>query len=154
MSKHTTQHAGFVIERKLAHSPAAVFKAFANPKAKAKWFAGPPEWHQEEQSMDFRVGGKEVTIGGPKGGPAKHFVSTYQDIIPNERIVYTYEMKIGENRISVSLATLEFKPAGSGTLLTMREQGVFLDGYDDPAGREAGSQGLLDALEASLEPVS
>jgi hypothetical protein len=30
------------------------------------------------------------------------------------------------------------------------EQGAFLDGYDDPAGREEGTHALLDKLGAEL----
>ena len=41
-------------------------------------------------------------------------------------------MHIGDTRISVSLATIELKPEGTGTRLTFTEQGAFLDGYDDP----------------------
>lgn len=34
--------------------------------------------------------------------------------------------------------------------MTFTEQGAFLDGYDDPAGREEGTRELLDKLGASL----
>jgi hypothetical protein len=53
---------------------------------------------------------------------------------------------------SVSLATVEFKPAGKGTKLVYTEAGVYLDG-DGPAmagGREEGSRGLFDQLEQEL----
>jgi hypothetical protein len=33
----------------------------------------------------------------------------------------------------------------------MTEQGVFLDGHDDPAAREHGTGNLLDALGRSLD---
>ena len=51
----------------------------------------------------------------------------------------------------MSLATIEFKPAGKGTRLVLTEQGVFLDGYDDAGSREHGTGHLLDALGASLK---
>ncbi len=60
-------------------------------------------------------------------------------------------MHLDARRISVSLATVEFKPAGSGTRLTFTEQGVFLDGYDEPAAREHGTRALLDKLDAYLQ---
>jgi uncharacterized protein YndB with AHSA1/START domain len=71
--------------------------------------------------------------------------------VPDERIVSTYEMHLDETRISVSLATVEFKPEGSGTRLILTEQGAFLDGHDTPAQREHGTGGLLDALGADLQ---
>jgi len=38
-----------------------------------------------------------------------------------------------------------------GTRLVFTEQGAFLDGRDQPAGREQGWHGLLDALGAELQ---
>ena len=75
----------------------------------------------------------------------------YQDIVENQRIIYAYDMHIDDRRISVSLATIELKPEGSGTRLIFTEQGAFLDGYDDPGDRERGTRLLLDALGRSLE---
>ena len=52
--------------------------------------------------------------------------------------------------ISVSLATLELKPAGTGTRPIFTEQDVFLDGYDESGSRERGTRELLDKLDAKL----
>ena len=151
MIERSVTHATFVLERTYDASPARVFNAFADPVAKARWFVGPEEWDQGEVSMDFRVGGREVNNGGPKGGPMSYFEARYQDIVPDQRLVYTYEMQLDGVRISVSLATIELEPVGSGTRLTMTEHGAFLDGHEDPALREEGTRQLLDALGASLE---
>ena len=78
------------------------------------------------------------------------FDAHYHDIVPDERIVYSYTMHVNGNKISVSLATIEFQKAGAGTLLVLTEQGAFLDGYDDAGSREHGTGYLLDALGASL----
>jgi hypothetical protein len=59
-------------------------------------------------------------------------------------------MHLDENRISVSLGTVELKPEGEGTRLTYTEQGAFLDGLDTPEQRQQGTGGLLDALGAEL----
>jgi uncharacterized protein YndB with AHSA1/START domain len=150
MTERSVTHATFVIERTYDASPARVFAAFADPKIKARWFKGPPEWGPEELEMDFRVGGREISRGGPKGGPIHSFEARYQDIVPNERIVFTYDMHLDDKRISVSLSTVELKPAEKGTQLIFTEQGVFLDGYDDSAGREHGTGELLDNLGAEL----
>src|ERR671924_682476 len=96
--------------------------------------------------MDFRVGGREVNSGGLKDGQMHTFDAIYPDIVENERIVYSYAMHIGDARISVSLATIELKPEGSGTRLVFTEQAAFLDGYDDAGSRERGTRDLLDAL--------
>jgi uncharacterized protein YndB with AHSA1/START domain len=151
MTKRSVTHATFVIERTYDASPARVFAAWATPEAKGLWFAGPDEWVKSSHELDFRVGGRERVVGGPPGGPVHSFAARYQDIVPNERIISSYDMHLDDKRISVSLATVEFKPAGAGTLLTYTEQGAFLDGYDNPADREHGTGELLDALGRELQ---
>jgi uncharacterized protein YndB with AHSA1/START domain len=101
--------------------------------------------------MEFRVGGREVNRGGPPGGPVHVFEALYHDIVPNERIITTYEMYMDDVRSSVSIATVELEPAGDGTTLRFTEQGAFLDGSDSLESRERGSRDLLDALGEALE---
>jgi uncharacterized protein YndB with AHSA1/START domain len=151
MTERSTTHATFVIERTYSSPPSRVFRALADRQAKSKWFVGPDEWRVGKFEMDFRVGGREHNSGGRKGGAIHSFNAIYQDIVENQRIIYAYDMRIDDRRISVSLATIELKPEGSGTRLTFTEQGAFLDGYDDPGDRERGTRLLLDALGKSLE---
>ena len=101
--------------------------------------------------MDFRVGGRERLQGRWEGGVVSAFDAVYHDIVPNERIVYTYEMHLDGKKISVSLATMQIKSAGPDrATLKVTEQGAFLDGYDDAGSREKGTGFLLDKLGASL----
>jgi len=79
------------------------------------------------------------------------FDARYQDIVEDERIVYAYDLHLGEQRISVSLATIELAGVGSGTRMTFTEQGAFLDGLEDPAEREHGTNLMVNALGAALE---
>lgn len=152
MSERTTKHDTFVIERKFPQAPERVFNAFANPAAKARWFSGPPDqWTQTLREFNFRIGGRERLIGAWAGGKVSSFDSVYQDIVPNERIIYSYAMQIDGVPISVSLATVEFKRAGKGTRLVITEQGAFLDAFQDGGGREHGTRALLERLAASLE---
>jgi len=151
MTSRTVTHASFTLKRTYPATPARVFDAFATPEAKARWFAGTEAWTERERKFDFRVGGQERLVGAWAGGKVSAFDARYYDIVPGERIVYAYEMHIDGTRISVSLATVEFKPSGSGgTQLVVTEQGAFLDGYDDAGSREAGTASLLDRLGASL----
>lgn len=151
MSGRKTAHTTFTIERVYAATPARVFRAWSDPAAKAQWFVGPKDWTQGRREMDFRIGGREHLSGGPRGGNPHVFDAIYYDIVPNERIIYGYDMHLGETRISVSLATVELKPEGKSTRLRFTEQAIFLDDFDDNGGREQGSKGLLDQLGAALE---
>jgi uncharacterized protein YndB with AHSA1/START domain len=153
-SPRSVVHAMFCIERTYPASPAQVFKALTDPTAKAKWFTGGDGYTLLAREMDVRPGGREHVKGRKDSGVVSTFDAVYFDVIPNERIVYAYEMHLDDRKISISLATLEVKPAGTGTRLVMTEQGAFLDGYDDAGSRERGSNFLLDALGNSLNPQS
>src|SRR5579872_4024281 len=129
----SVKHATFTIERTYAAAPARVFAALSTKEAKGKWFSGPSEWTRGKWDLDFRVGGREVSAGGPPGGPEHIFVAHYLEIVENARIIYAYDMFVGETKLSVSLATFELAPVGTGTRLKLTEHGAFLDGHEDPA---------------------
>jgi uncharacterized protein YndB with AHSA1/START domain len=103
-----------------------------------------------EREMDVRPGGHERVMGRWASGVVTTFDAVYFDVVPNRRLVYCYELRKDERKISVSLATIELAPAGAGTRLRITEQGAFLDGYDDAGAREHGTGLLLDRLGASL----
>lgn len=85
------------------------------------------------------------------GGPETTFDAVYHDIVPEQRIIYSYAMFMDARKLSVSLATIQLQAAaGGGTHLKVSEQGAFLDGFEDAGSREQGTASLLDALGASL----
>jgi uncharacterized protein YndB with AHSA1/START domain len=150
MTQSTVAHDTFVIERTYDIPIAQVFRAWADPVLKARWFAGSAEALGTAYALDFRVGGREINRGGPPGGPVYTYESKFHDIVPEQRIVYTYEMTADENRLSVSVATVQFHNDDASTQLVLTEQGVFLDGQDTVAQREEGTRSLLDSLAAIL----
>lgn len=147
-------HDSFTLTRVYRHPPARVFAAFATEEGKRRWFSSPRadwEWELLDRHFDFRVGGTEVLEARFPGGKHSRFDATFHDIVPDRRIVYAYRMQLGGVPISVSLATIELAAEGSGTRLTVTEQGVFLDGYEDAGSREHGTGMLLDWVGASLD---
>ncbi len=150
MTLSTLAHDTFVIERTYDIPIAQVFQAWSDPELKARWFAGSADALGSSYELDFRIGGHELNRGGPAGGPVYTYDSEYRDIVPEQRIVYTYEMFADEIRLSVSLATVQFREQGATTQLIVTEQGVFLDGHDTSAQREDGTRGLLDSLTRFL----
>jgi uncharacterized protein YndB with AHSA1/START domain len=144
-------HGAFHLERTYDATAEQVYRALSDEAAKTHWFYGPKGWRPIERFMDFRVGGRERAKGRFEGGVTTTFDAIYHDIVPQERIVYTYEMHIDDRKISVSLATLQIKKEGERrTKLLVDEQGALLDGYDDAGSRERGTGDLLDKLGASL----
>jgi uncharacterized protein YndB with AHSA1/START domain len=150
MTARSSVHDTFRIERHFDAAPARVFQAFADPKAKAKWFGGPEEMKRPDGEFDFREGGRESMGSVFADGTKVGFTANYTDIVPDERIVYTYEMSMNEQRISVSVATIEIRAARGGSDFVLVEQGVYLDGLDNPEQRRKGTEELMDALAKSL----
>lgn len=135
----SVEHGTFTLERIYPAPPARVFAAWAEPEAKAQWFGG------QDFSLDFRVGGTETNAGGPY-----RYEATYRDIVEDERIAYTTDMRKDDRLMSISLATIEFAAEGDGTRLTLTEHGAFLDGLETAAQREHGTGELLDKLGEAL----
>jgi uncharacterized protein YndB with AHSA1/START domain len=135
MSGRSVEHATFLVERTYKMSPERTFAAWADPDAKARWFVD-ADAHLE---LDFRVGGRERSRGTAPDGNAYSYEALYQDFVPAERIVYTYDMHLQETRISVSLATVEFRPEGdNGTRLVFTEQGASLTATSSRPGAPGG----------------
>jgi uncharacterized protein YndB with AHSA1/START domain len=148
MTARSVEHATFVVEREYAVSPERAFAAWADPEAKARWYVDP----DAQLELDFRVGGRERSQGAAPDGRAYTYEALFQDIVPAQRIVYSYDMHVEGTRISVSLATVEFTPVGdNGTRLVFTEQGVYLDGHETPASRAEGMGSLLDRLGKELQ---
>ena len=148
-----TAHGTFTIEREYPFPIARVFAAWADPQAKAKWFAGPKDWKQKHRDQEFRVGGAEHLSGVWPNGKTTHFDGRYYDIVPNERIIFAYSLTAGEVRTSAALTTVELAADGGGTRLLLTEQVAFLDGVDGTASRRSGWGGLLDRLGDAIRKV-
>ena len=147
MSERSIEQATFVVERVYDASPDRTFAAWSDPQAKARWYNG----SEGDYELDFRVGGWERHRGMLPDGREYAYRALFWDIVPGQRIVYTYDMLLDGIRISVSVATAEFKPERDGTRLVFTEQGAFLDGHEIPARREQGMGSLLDSLGQWLQ---
>ena len=90
MTKRSQTHATFVLERTYPVPVERVWEAFADPEIKRQWF-GSADFTEQDRREDFRVGGVAIHDGRrPKSGPLSQFRATYTDIVPHERIVYTF----------------------------------------------------------------
>jgi uncharacterized protein YndB with AHSA1/START domain len=156
MTDRSVIHNTFSIERTYPAAPSSVFAAFASAEAKGVWGdtgdLEPAEGEAGIKEFDFRPGGRE-RFGIRYDGRTLRYDALYYDIVPDQRIVYSYEMYADDARISVSVATIEFAKSGDGTALTWTEQGAYLDGIDGeqaPALREGGTAEMLDGLTGYL----
>jgi uncharacterized protein YndB with AHSA1/START domain len=153
MTERSVSHGTFVIERRYPAHPAKVFDAWTDAAVKEVWMDD-PDYKSDGSGyeLDFRVGGHERFGGIDPDGKPYSYDAQYYDIVPGHRIVYGYEMFAADDRMSVSLATVEIAPDQDGTKLTYTEQYAFLDGIDKPEHREEGTAWMLDNLTKYLAP--
>ena len=149
MTERSARHATFALERTFDASPARVFAAWEDVDARTRW-AVPAGDEIVFAESDFRVGGRDVIRCGPAGDLSFLIETSYHDIVPGERIVLTENVDSGAARLSVSLRTVVFEPAGPNTHLTLAEQIVALDGSDILDGSEAGWAEVLENLAREL----
>lgn len=156
MTERPVIHDTFEIERTFPAAVSRVFAAFASKEAKDAWGdtgdLSEPGPDSGDSEFDFRVGGHE-RFGMGYQGTSYRYDACYYDIVPDQRIIYSYEMYANDARISVSVATIEFAATAEGTALTWTEQGAYLDGFDGdeaPRLRQGGTEEMLEGLAKYL----
>lgn len=134
-------HASFTLERTYPAAPARVFAAWADPGLKRAWFVG----EEGEHELDFRVGGVERNANTLDGKEVT-FVSRYEEIVPEVRIVFTSVLAVDGAAATVSVSTVELATDGAGCRLTLTQSSAYLDGRERPEWREQGTGSQLDEL--------
>jgi uncharacterized protein YndB with AHSA1/START domain len=138
------------VERRYDASPARVFAAWSDPKARLQWEAVGENFTTTYTQNDFRVGGQDVSRFN--FGKSDDYVADarYEDIVKDRRIVYAYTMSHNDKRISSSLTTVSMTPADGGTHVVLTEQITILDGGDKVEYRQSGISSQLDQLGVFL----
>ena len=132
------------IKRRFAAPPEKVYRAWADPEKMSRGM-GPVGTQRVEAESDLRVGGryrvKMILAAG------EHDVSgVYREIVPNEKLVFTWAWKTTPER--ESLVTVTFRPDGGGTVMTLLHEQFFDDEARDR--HNAGWLGTMERLEKYL----
>ncbi len=117
-----------------------VFETMMDPELIPQWW-GPRRYTTEVGKMDVRVGGKWRFLNRAADGTEHWFNGEYREIVPNERVVQTFEYEPFAGHIQIETAT--FEDLGDGTTrLTVRS--VFSNKEDRDgflqSGAEAGAR--------------
>ena len=130
------------LKRQLNAAPEKVYAAWAQPAKLAQWF-GPDSGAVTRAELDLRVGGRYTIVFHTEDGEEHHVSGTYREVVPNEKLVFTWAWRSTPER--ESLVTILIKPDGGGSLLTLVHEQFF-----DEAARDRhawGWTGSLDKLE-------
>ncbi len=133
------------LKRRLKASPEAVYAAWTDPEKIVRWF-GPDAGPVKQAETDLRVGGRYFVIFHTEDGEQHHVSGVYREVVPNEKLVFTWTWRTMPERESV--VTILIRPDGSGSLLTLMHEKFF----DEPARdrHREGWTGCLDKLERFL----
>ncbi len=134
------------IDRTLRAAPQRVWQAWTQAEALKKWFAPADAFKVEVAEADVRVGGRYRIVMTAPDGEVHDVSGVYREVVPNERLAFTWAWRSTPER--VSLVTVTLRPAGSGTALTLQHEQLF-----DESARDHHREGwiaLLGRLEASL----
>jgi uncharacterized protein YndB with AHSA1/START domain len=135
----------FTLKRRLKAAPAEVYAAWTDPEKIVKWF-GPEQIETLRAQADARVGGGfRIVMRSPDG--EEHDVSgIYREVVPNEKLVFTWAWRSTPERESI--VTVQIKPDGRGSLLTLIHEKFFDEGARDR--HQEGWTGCLDKLARYL----
>ncbi len=129
--------------RQLVQAPrAVVYEAWSNLETARKWSC-PEGVELPVFEADLRVGGHyNLTMRVPNGTPDGMSMSaegTYREIIPNEKIVYTWIWQTPETE--ENLVVVEFKDQGANTEITLS-----VSGFSDPDEVDSNRGGWTSSL--------
>ena len=145
MSTRTAVKPSLTLKRRINASPAKVFSAWTDPDKLKRWM-GPGEVRLQLAEADPRVGGRYRLVMKTPDGNEPDVSGVYREIIPNEKLVFTWAWKSTPER--ESLVTILLKPDGDGTLLTLMHEQLFDEEARDK--HQMGWIGCLDKLETFM----
>jgi len=130
-----------VVTRRFAAPPEVVFAAWFDPKAVRKWLFASPGGISKHVEIDARVGGG-FAIHEQRGETLATHFGEYREIVRPSRIVFTFG---NCEQGAFSLVTLDIKPDGAGSFLTLTHQ-LLPEWVSINAGVRAGWESILEGL--------
>ncbi len=143
-------HETIRFERTLSHPPPAVFAAYAEVDQRVEWTAPTADEVIIFETEDFQVGGVDQFICGTAAAPELAGTTRYEDIVENERIVFTERLVHGDDLLAMSLVTWTMSATADGCTLVITDQVTSVAGQGPVDGSRAGYDAILDRLVGHL----
>ena len=127
-----------------------VFEAHSSAEHVSRWW-GPRKYEVVSTEYDFRPGGKWRILHRGPDGDEHGFRGEFREIVPPERIVWTFEYEGAPGQIAVETMTLE-EHDGKTTLTTVSDAGS-KEARDAvlESGMQEGAAETFDRLDEYLE---
>ena len=145
MATATAVKPSLTIKRRFKAAPEKVYAAWTRPEELARWM-GPAGTTALEAEADVRVGGRyHIRMVVP--GDEHNVGGVYREVIPNEKLVFTWAWRSTPER--ESLVTVHLKADGGGTIMTFTHEQFFDEKARDD--HEKGWTGTFTKLETYLD---
>lgn len=133
------------IKRRFNAPPEKVFSAWTDPEKVKRWM-GPGEVKTLRVESDPRTGGHYRWLMQSPDGEQHDVSGVYREVIPNEKLVFTWAWKTMPER--ESLVTVTFRKDGSGTIMTLTHEQFFDEDARDR--HQHGWNGAMEKLDKYL----
>ena len=129
------------LKRRLSAPAPKVYAAWTDPEKIVHWF-GPQQATQDSvrAEMDVRVGGRYRIRFKTDNGESHEVGGEYKEVVPNERLVFSWAWHSTPER--ESLVTITLKAEQGGTLMTFAHEQFF-----DEKAREDHLRGWIGSFE-------
>jgi uncharacterized protein YndB with AHSA1/START domain len=141
-----TEKPSLTLVRNYKASPEKVWRALTEPEALAQWMGVANAPRPPIVEADVRVGGQLRIVMHAPDGEVHEVFSTYKEVVPNRRLVYSWAWKTTPER--ESQVTIELRESAGGTQLTLRHEQFFDEAARDR--HEGGWNVCLARLDALL----
>ena len=143
MATQTATKPSLTLKRRYNAPPAKVYGAWTEPDKLTKWF-GPAGAETLEAETDARVGGRFHVLMRTADGELHGVSGIYREVVPAERLVFTWAWHSTPER--ESLVTITLKPDSAGTLMIFHHAQFFDETARD--NHQRGWSSFLDKLDA------
>jgi len=127
------------IKRRFNAPPAKVFQAWTDPEKVKRWM-GPGEVKALSVESEPRTGGRYRWVMQAPSGEQHDVSGTYREVIPDQKLVFTWAWKSTPER--ESLVTVDIKPDGAGSIMTLTHEQFF-----DEEARDRHNRGWTSAMD-------
>jgi len=124
-----------------------VFRAFAEPEQLVKWW-GPTGMRVVDHDIDVRVGGAWRTTLRAESGNDYTMSGVYKEIMPPERLVFTWGWERDGTRGHETVVTIELTDRAGRTELSLHQQ--IFENEDACLSHQRGWSESLDCLAVAL----